>query len=74
MNYQSIVEGSTPRAFASLRIVTKFGFCLPVSRRQMVSYATPDLAERSLWLNIALSLNSFNFTILFYHNTNSITI
>ena len=38
--------GSTFGAFASLRMVTKLGFCFPNSRRQMVSNATPDLAAK----------------------------
>jgi hypothetical protein len=52
---KSIESGSTPKALANLRIVTKRGFCLPCSSRQMVFNATPDSFERSDW-----EMNFFN--------------
>ena len=53
-----MVLGSTPRALASLRIVTKRGFRSPFSNRQIALVVTPDSLERSAWLITLLILNS----------------
>ena len=52
---KSIESGSTPKAFANRRTVTKCGVCLPCSRRQIVLSATPDSFARSDW-----EMNFFN--------------
>ena len=72
---KSIVLGSTSRALASLRIVTKLGFCFSNSSRAIVAYATPDNLAKSRWLRTAFSLSSFNFiALLLYHLTFIITM
>ena len=71
----SMEFGSTFRALASLRIVTKVGFCFSSSSRAIVAYATPDNFAKSRWLRTAFSLNSFNFMAsLLYHLSFIITI
>ena len=48
----SISPGSTLRALASLRIVLNVGFCLPVSKRLIVSLPTSDFSARSAYYYI----------------------
>ncbi len=63
MSYQSIAEGSTPRALAILRIVRGRGFCLPFSIRLMVETLRPVLSARSCCEKNLLSRTSFNVGI-----------
>lgn len=65
-----MVDGSTPRALASLRMVWNVGFCLRCSNRLIVGNARPALVARSRWDMKAFSLKTLNFITLFYHHIN----
>jgi hypothetical protein len=71
----SISPGCTPRAAASLRIVTKRGFSLPVSNRLIVLAAIPEALAKSSWLINFLSRICFNDGMnIYYHNAMVLTI
>ena len=73
LNYcceKSISPGCTPKALASLRMVRKYGFCLPPSIWLTVSLPNPAFWASLPWVRNCLSRNSFKLGILliFYHN------